>query len=929
MRSGGRKAFSTEDDELLVKYLAEFSVTEGRKGTRLYKQLTDNATGQWPWCTRHPWQSWQSRYKRDSEDMERRIRVYKRRQAKAVPASQDHSANANTVENRAEGEKSDTNNLQSRKRKDTPPMESRKQVKRPKKDLPPPIANIGFVRVSNLVRRGPTVVKVEDNKGEGSSRDVAQAKRPSITEPQPQPVNVPQTRPLPSNHDIEEELSVRPTSPSSDDYSGQLFQEMQLDPEADQDDEQNDDVEVDHLLTDTVEPDSDETNVLNSHPLHSSMQTLASTSNSNHEVPRGISDGLTTTADSGFFESTPPINASFDIFDNNPDDTDRASRSLPLSKPRPVPKLVESPFGGVRHKQPVRRDHSSSSSSESESGSEGKKVKDAPAKRDWPPVRGTRKETADTSQQALVTNASSLKRAREQRSEDTSEHASYSGYSQSLSGLVSTQPSRKGKESQIITEDEAEEFPVDQHKPREAERRDVEPLFTQPTQMVQSSGILSDDDSSGEETGENDLEEEGTDEDDETEITKPQHRAQRYADDDNDEPLFTQISSYQLQSQQSHPTSPPRSPSRDPTAASASSSSGSGDEFSSDPDPSPTSHSEFPMPHPFDMPDSQSLYHAPQNPLRRVHPFDMSDAQQQPSTPLVSKTLEHHHPGDIEPPLVSNEAAESVIKALNAFITEMDHSRRTIERNERAHGAGKAVREASPIQSSREESRLSVDMADVATSRERIQASVVRARGSPVPIGVKKQQQQAIGRGTGGIHSPHHDNRLNNKPTGAHPSELGNSLAAGTNSLPVASRSGFEASTQDADLNQRITNRPFYGFFSSSSPKDSGPSIISTRKDKGKNIAIEEGVTVNDPYREEPAQSTSRRSSKQIDLRKLQRAHFRKSSLPTVRNPTSNVNTPASSYAAPDIDERNTHKSSPFSASSSNSLRVGGHQHSP
>ncbi|KAJ3744872.1 hypothetical protein DFH05DRAFT_1095737 [Lentinula detonsa] len=429
--------------------------------------------------------------------------------------------------------------------------------------------------------------------------------------------------------------------------------------------------------------------------------------------------------------------------------------------------------------------------------------------------------------------------------------------------------------------------------------------------MVQSSGILSDDDSSGEETGENDLEEEGTDEDDETEITKPEHRAQRYADDDNDEPLFTQISSYQLQSQQSHPTSPPRSPSRDPTAASASSSSGSGDEFSSDsdPDPSPTSHSEFPMPHPFDMPDSQSQYHSPQNPLRWIHPFDMPDAQQQPSTPLVSKPLEHRNSGDIEQPLVSNEAAESVIKALNAFITEMDHSRRTIERNERAHGAGKAVREASPIQSSREESRLSVDMADVATSRERIQASVVRARGSPVPIGVKKQQQQAIGRGTGGIHSPHHDNRLNNKPTGAHPSELGNSLAAGTNSLPVASR-------------------PFYGFFSSSSPKDSGPSIISTRKDKGKNIAIEEGVTVNDPYHEEPAQSTSRRSSKQIDLRKLQRAHFRKSSLPTVRNPTSNVNTPASSYAAPDIDERTTHKSSPFSASSSNSRRVGGYQHS-
>ncbi|KAJ3993593.1 hypothetical protein F5050DRAFT_683481 [Lentinula boryana] len=556
---------------------------------------------------------------------------------------------------------------------------------------------------------------------------------------------------------------------------------------------------------------------------------------------------------------------------------------------------------------------------------------DAPAKRDWPPVRGIQKETADTSQEVSVTNASSLKRAREQRSEDTSEHAGHSGYSQSLSRLVSTQPSRKGKE--FITEDEIEESPVDRHKPREADRRDVEPLFTQPTQMVQSSEILGDDDSSGEETGENDLEEEGADEDDETETTKPEHRAQRYADDDNDEPLFTQISSSQLQSQQSHPTSPPRSPSRDPTVASASSSSGSGDEFPSDPDPdpSPTSHSEFPMPHPFDMSDSdsQSQYHSPQNPLRQIHPFDMPDAQQQPSTPLVSKTLEHHHPGDIEPPLVSNEAAESVIKALNAFITEMDHSRRTIERNGRAHRAGKVTREASPIQSSREELRLSVDMADVATSRERIQASVVRARGSPVPIGVKKQQQQQVnGRGTGDIHSPHHDNRLNNKATGAQSSDLGNSSAAATNSLPVASRLGFETSTQDADLNQRITNRPLYGFFSSSSsPTASGPSIIST--DKGKNIAIEEGVTVNDPYREEPAQSTSRRSSKQIDLRKLQRAHFRKSSLPTVRNPTSNVKTPASSYAAPDIDERTTHKSSPFSASSSNSLRVGGYQHSP
>ncbi|KAJ3903324.1 hypothetical protein F5879DRAFT_990190 [Lentinula edodes] len=184
--------------------------------------------------------------------------------------------------------------------------------------------------------------------------------------------------------------------PASDDYSAQLFKggldaEMQLDPEAGQEDD-NDDMEVNYILTDPVEPDSDKTNATDSYltPRSKKQPTAGSSTSINKKdrdrIPRGSSDGMTTTADSGFFESTTPP-----PFPHSP--------PRPL-KARPVPKLIEGPFGGARHKHPVRRIVFSSPESDS--------IK-TPAKGAWPPVRETKRKLPILPEGNMTTPLSSSK----------------------------------------------------------------------------------------------------------------------------------------------------------------------------------------------------------------------------------------------------------------------------------------------------------------------------------------------------------------------------------------------------------------------------------------------------------------------------------------------------------------------------------------
>ncbi|KAJ3757278.1 hypothetical protein EV360DRAFT_84161 [Lentinula raphanica] len=884
MPLGGRNSFSTEDDDLLVKYLAQHSVVGGRKGTRIYKQLTDNASGQWPWSSRHPLQSWRARYMRDSDDFERRIRVFNRRQANA-PSTQPPSS-PDTLQDREEPSSS-----RKRKLKESPTQDSGKRIKRSKKDIPAAVANIGFVQVSQILGRRPAQARAED-KGEGCSRHVVQAKPPATS----------QSR-------IEKHAF-----PTLDDHNEHLFQEVFEDEE--------DDVEVNHMLTDPIEPDSDEPQLSKpcSPPLHSIPPSPR------HDVrlkiPRGSSDGVTTTAaDSGFFESPPPFpNLSDDIFAGS-SDTDRPSRSISRSKPRPVPKLVESLFGGERHKQPSRRVYSSSSDSDSrQEGKRGKKQKTLGVyaiEPQWPPVRASRKQKSADLQQR-VSGANGTAPSYSERNREQNQTLGFPGHTGSSSSLPSTnlvppstnlvQPSRKGKERQIDidTGDGFENPSLNQSPSRhetgrdaeEEEEEEEEPLFTQPTRVAHSSPLV-DSSESGSETPEEDKL------DEEREMTEP---GRLYEDDhDDDEPLFTQASNSQLFS---HPTSPPgSSPHTSSIEPEPGPSSPNDNAQIPDPDPIPDlSPPQSPINHPFDLPpESRQQSHtqppSPKNFLPdQIHPFDTpdpDDEQSQPSTPLP---LAHAHrrslTSDTERPSVSNETAESVVKALNAFILEMERSRRSIERDRRARGerAGRErerregmmeeTREAGDGRGSLEESEASgsgsrngtgKEVGSGGGERERIRESVVRARGSPVPMAAAKRQHRRRTDSQGASRSS------NNKDiAGARSSDLENPFAAETNRAhphPVASTSRSDRPTQAVDDSM-------YSLFSgpSTSPQPAVPVLsMSTGtigKDKGKNKVMNNDEEV--VHRGEPASKPSRSSSasraKRLDLRELDRARSRRSS---------------------------------------------------
>ncbi|KAH7873555.1 uncharacterized protein C8R40DRAFT_1238333 [Lentinula edodes] len=1211
MPPGARNSFSTTDVDLLVKYLAELSENERRKGNRAYQRLTENATGQWPWSTRHTWQSWRHRYMRNEGDMERRIRVYKRRQAKAAGNSQEPSGDT------TEEEEPEPNALRTLKRKVTPVAESRTQVKRLKKEEVHSslLANNGFVRVSQLVRRRPAVA---GDKGEGPSRIAG----PSTMQPKPQPIiNKPKTptilqkpkaspRPqkkvapeeqimvypnLPASDDYsgqqfeakvdlktptipqkphasphrsqkkvvpEEQIMIHPDLPASDDYSGQLFEggsdaEMQLDPEAGQEDD-NDDMEVNHILTDPVEPDSDKTNAYAStffpHTLilipstfysthsyltpRSKKQPTAGTSTSDrNRVPRGSSDGMTTTADSGFFESTTPpppfprhiTNPSNNIFDGF-SDTDSPPRPL---KARPVPKLIEGPFGGARHKHPVRRIVFSSPESDS--------IK-TPVKGAWPPVRGTKRKLPITPEVNITAPLSSSKSGHVPSSSRPSGSSKFSPPLPSTrSPLI--QLSRKGKEHQLVAEDEnqpsgsnprvseqsarqddelqeeeekeplftqripsrdadshedeeeeplfiqripsreADDYEEEEEEPlftqripsREAdnyEEEEEEPLFTQRipsreadnyeeeeeeplfTQRIPSREADNYEEEEEEllftqrnpsrkaDTQEGDEEEEPLftqripyreadtqegDEEEEPLFTQripyreadsheeeeeeplftqriPSRKADSQEEEEEEEPLFTQrIPSRKADTQEeeeeeeplltqkmpregesdsqeeegdrseeeregkylkiddtdiaisqnqevSHTDDeeplftqiPPRSPSCEVTTEPAFFSPPPRASHASHPPRSSHASHVYPILHPFDIPELQ--YHTPNRLLRTIHPFDMPDIQHpqsHPSVPLAIGTPQSNRSDDIARPSVSNETAESVVRALNAFILEMDRSRKTIERDRltRAERAKKeAERMATQDLTSSEQSLNGAGVAVSEISREKVKESVVRARGSPVPMGAKKQQVDR--RRSDSVVLPHDHPFLDGRTPDAHSyndssakKNLGK-LAANefpvqiarpsAQSEPTASGSGLKLAIRNADIDPNVVRDSANSH--SSSFRDPGQS---TSRNKGKNRVIEEIEVKSSNHRDSTPSTASTVRSKQIDLRQLERAQSRRrSSLPTAgRNTSGPVSGfSASSPAAPTISITPTTGRPFLSASFSNSRRVA---HSP
>ncbi|KAI0304715.1 hypothetical protein BC826DRAFT_977866 [Russula brevipes] len=69
-----RTQFTEEDEEHLCNWIAAkipYKETGGRTGNRLYQQLCDMASDpEYAWVTRHTWQSWRERYKKNSQRLD-------------------------------------------------------------------------------------------------------------------------------------------------------------------------------------------------------------------------------------------------------------------------------------------------------------------------------------------------------------------------------------------------------------------------------------------------------------------------------------------------------------------------------------------------------------------------------------------------------------------------------------------------------------------------------------------------------------------------------------------------------------------------------------------------------------------------------------------------------------------------------------------
>ncbi|KAF7301051.1 Myb-DNA-bind-2 domain-containing protein [Mycena indigotica] len=120
-----RVQYDSDDDTLLVKYLAKYNPgVQGRKGNKVYQTLTLNADKKWAWASRHPWGGWRERYMKHQAEFDQRIKKYQIR--KNLPTANPGHVNGTkkTVDSEIE---SDTN--AGRKRKYVPSTIPRKKAK--------------------------------------------------------------------------------------------------------------------------------------------------------------------------------------------------------------------------------------------------------------------------------------------------------------------------------------------------------------------------------------------------------------------------------------------------------------------------------------------------------------------------------------------------------------------------------------------------------------------------------------------------------------------------------------------------------------------------------------------------------------------------------------------------------------------------------
>ncbi|KLO19684.1 hypothetical protein SCHPADRAFT_898628 [Schizopora paradoxa] len=90
-----RENFTSDDDKLLIKYLAHYSKDGSKRlGNTLYHTLVENEGNKWPWSKRHPWQSWRERYKKHQGEFDYKIkqRLKKLREREGAEEEEEGSA---------------------------------------------------------------------------------------------------------------------------------------------------------------------------------------------------------------------------------------------------------------------------------------------------------------------------------------------------------------------------------------------------------------------------------------------------------------------------------------------------------------------------------------------------------------------------------------------------------------------------------------------------------------------------------------------------------------------------------------------------------------------------------------------------------------------------------------------------------------------
>ncbi|KAF9446557.1 hypothetical protein P691DRAFT_803701 [Macrolepiota fuliginosa MF-IS2] len=85
-RHSQRNEFTSDEDRLLVKYLATYNPQlRGRNGNETFKRLVNNAEKKWNWSKTHTWHSWRHRYVSNEENFNRAIKKYQERHGIPVP----------------------------------------------------------------------------------------------------------------------------------------------------------------------------------------------------------------------------------------------------------------------------------------------------------------------------------------------------------------------------------------------------------------------------------------------------------------------------------------------------------------------------------------------------------------------------------------------------------------------------------------------------------------------------------------------------------------------------------------------------------------------------------------------------------------------------------------------------------------------------